>query len=302
MKNLILSSLLLILGACASPAPAPTATSTGPAAPAGLKVSAAKATAPVRARAAVNGLSLYYEIHGDGPPLVLIHGGGSTLDTSFGRMIPLLARRHKVIAFDEQAHGRTPDIDRPVSFANTADDVAALLTALEIPKADVFGFSNGGTTALHFAIRHPGRVNRVVAASALTRHADAPAAFWKFMKTGTFEQMPQALKDEFLKVNPDPAALRTMWRRDADRMNAFKDLPSAQLRALTAPTLVIVAARDVMSVESALRLSQQLPRSRFIAFPGGHGNYLGELSAGEPLPHGPEFTAAAVSEFLLSSE
>lgn len=289
MKKIVLFSGMLFLLACAS----------RPTLPHPDEGSSENASV-VRANAVVNGLSLYYEIHGEGPPLVLIHGGGSTLDTTFAKVIPLLARRHKVIAIDEQAHGRTPDISRMVSFANTADDIAALLTHLQIPKADVFGFSNGGTTALHFAIRHPEKTNRVIAASALTRHADAPATFWKFMKTGTFDQMPEVLKQEFRKVNPDPNALLVMFKRDSDRMNAFKDIPSDQLRSLKAPVLVIVAQKDVMSVESALRVSQQIPQARLLVLPGGHGNYLGEVSAGPPIPQGPEFTAASVSEFLLA--
>lgn len=168
MKRLILFLSMSFLLACASQPTSSTNTDV-------------PASTVVRAHAPVNGLNLYYEIHGDGPPLVLIHGGGSTLDTTFAKVIPLLARKHKVIAIDEQAHGRTADISRVVSFANTADDVAALLTHLNIPKADIFGFSNGGTTALHFAIRHPAKTNRIVAASALVRHADAPATFWKFI-------------------------------------------------------------------------------------------------------------------------
>jgi pimeloyl-ACP methyl ester carboxylesterase len=107
--------------------------------------------------APVNGLKMYYEIHGTGFPLVLIHGGGSTLQTTFGRVLPEFAKTHKVIAVEMQAHGHTADIDRPLSFSQDADDIAALLDYLHINKADVFGFSNGASTTLQFAIRHPER-------------------------------------------------------------------------------------------------------------------------------------------------
>src|SRR4051812_27461893 len=116
--------------------------------------------------ASVNGLQMYYQIHGTGKPLVLLHGGGSTIESTFGRILPALAKTHQVIAIELQAHGHTKDIDRPLSFEQDADDVAVLLTQLHINKADFLGFSNGGTTCLQIAIRHPKLVNKLVLASA----------------------------------------------------------------------------------------------------------------------------------------
>src|SRR5690349_9775675 len=112
--------------------------------------------------ASVNGLKMYYEIHGSGSPLVLIHGGGSTIMTTFGRIMPELAKTHRVIAVELQAHGHTPDIDRPLSFEQDADDVAALVKHLQLGKAGFIGFSNGGTTCLQMGIRHPELVNKLV--------------------------------------------------------------------------------------------------------------------------------------------
>src|SRR5690606_13949408 len=103
----------------------------------------------------VNGLSMYYEIHGQGKPIVLVHGGGSTIETNFEKVIPLLAKNRQVIALELQAHGRTNDRNADLSFEQDADDVATLLKNLKINKADFFGFSNGGTTTLQLAIRHP---------------------------------------------------------------------------------------------------------------------------------------------------
>src|ERR1700744_4498936 len=108
--------------------------------------------------APINGLQLYYELHGSGHPLALLHGGGSSMTTTYGRILPLLARRHRVIGVDLQAHGRTRDNGRPLSFEQDADDLAALLDVLGIDKTDLMGFSNGATTALQFAIRHPDRL------------------------------------------------------------------------------------------------------------------------------------------------
>ena len=130
----------------------------------------------------VNGLEMYYEIYGQGKPLVLIHGGGSTIQTSFEKVIPLFAKNRKVIAVELQAHGRTNDRNQDLSFEQDADDVAALLENLHISKADFFGFSNGGTTVLQIAIRHPEIVNKIVLGSALSKRNGVPDWFWGFMK------------------------------------------------------------------------------------------------------------------------
>ena len=115
--------------------------------------------------ASVNGLKMYYEIHGTGTPLVLIHGGGSTIQTTFGRVLHSFAKDRQVIAVELQAHGHTADIDRPLSFEQDADDVAELLKHLNIDKADIFGFSNGASTTLEIAIRHPGLVKIILGIS-----------------------------------------------------------------------------------------------------------------------------------------
>ena len=115
------------------------------------------ASSPVkRGYLPVNGLQMYYEVHGagDGVPLVLLHGGGSTIDSTYGRVLPYVARHRRVIAVEEQAHGRTSDRDQPERFESSADDVAALLAQLGVASADVMGFSNGASVALQMAIRH----------------------------------------------------------------------------------------------------------------------------------------------------
>src|SRR3954454_23114405 len=105
--------------------------------------------------APVNGLNMYYEVHGTGQPLVLVHGAFSAIGTSFGKLLPGLARSLQVIAVDLQAHGRTADIDRPLSLEAMADDVAALLQYLNIDKADILGYSMGAGVALQVVLRHP---------------------------------------------------------------------------------------------------------------------------------------------------
>jgi pimeloyl-ACP methyl ester carboxylesterase len=108
----------------------------------------------------VNGIKMYYEIYGEGELLVLIHGGGSTIQSTFGRAIPLLEKDYKLMAVELQNHGRTGSRDIPQTFEQDADDVATLLKNLGISEANFFGFSNGGHTALQIAIRHPGIVKK----------------------------------------------------------------------------------------------------------------------------------------------
>jgi len=182
--------------------------------------------------APVNGLSMYYEIHGtgEGVPLVLLHGGGSTIETSWGRILPLFARHRRVIALEEQAHGRTSDRNGPVRFETSADDVEALLDYLKVDKADIMGFSNGAMVAMQVAIRHPERVWRMVYASAMARRDGARAEFWPMMEKADFSSMPQDLKDAFLKVNPDLAKLRNMHDKDLERMQHFVDVPDEAVR------------------------------------------------------------------------
>jgi pimeloyl-ACP methyl ester carboxylesterase len=169
----------------------------------------------------VNGLKMYYEIHGTGTPLVLIHGGGSTIQTTFGRVLDYFAKNHKVIAVEMQAHGHTADIDS-LSFEQDADDVAALLKQLNVSKADIFGFSNGASTTLEIAIRHPQLVNKIIVASTMYNKSGAQPWFWDMMAHTTFEQMPQQLKDAFLQINPDKDALYAMFKRDVTRMRSFR--------------------------------------------------------------------------------
>src|SRR3712207_2495547 len=119
--------------------------------------------------AEVNGLDMYYEIHGVGEPLVLLHGAFSAIGTSFGSVLPELAETRQVIAFEMQAHGRTADVDRPLSMEQMADDTVAALQHLRIKEADFFGFSMGAGVALQVAIRHPEVARKLVLASVTYR-------------------------------------------------------------------------------------------------------------------------------------
>lgn len=228
--------------------------------------------------AAVNGLNMYYEIHGAGTPLVLIHGGGSTIQTTFGKVLPLFAKRFKIIAVEMQAHGHTGDIDRPLSFVQDADDIAALLKHLNISKASIFGFSNGASTTLQFAIRHPEMTDKIIVASTFSKRSGAPSWFWDMMSKPTFEGMPQIFKDEFLKINPDTNALHRMYERDVARMQSFPDISDEQMRSIKAPALIIMGDKDVVTPEHGAEMHKLLQNSRLEILPGGHGDYIGEIT------------------------
>jgi pimeloyl-ACP methyl ester carboxylesterase len=249
--------------------------------------------------AAINGLRLYYEIHGNGGrPLVLLHGGGSTIDSTFGRILPEFARARRVIAVELQAHGHTLDIDRPLSFEHDADDVAALLRQLSIAQADFLGFSNGGTTCLQLGIRHPRLVNKLVLASATWKRDGLAPGFFDGFKNVSLEMMPQPLQAAYLKANPDPDGLRRMFERDVARMAGFMDIPGDKIRSIQAPSLVLNGDSEIVLVEHALELFRTLPRASLAILPGGHGDYLGEICSPDKNSKLPALVVAMIEEFL----
>lgn len=248
--------------------------------------------------AAVNGLNLYYEQHGNGRPLVLLHGGGSTLESTFGRILPHLAEKHHVIAVELQAHGHTKDIDRPLSFEQDADDIAALLNQLHIEKADIMGFSNGGTTALQIAIRHPQLVNKLVLASAIYKRDGMQPGFFDGFKNVSLATMPKPLQEAYLKANPDPKGLQAMFDRDVARMANFKDINEAEIKGIQAPALVVNGDTEVVRAEHALELSRALPHAKLAILPGGHGDYIGEICAPNKDSKVPALVLAMIEEFL----
>ncbi len=250
--------------------------------------------------APVNGLNLYYEVHGDndGVPLVLLHGGGSTIEVTFGKVLPLLAQHRKVIAIEEQAHGRTSDRDAPVRFETSADDVAALLGHLQIAQADLFGFSNGASVALQVAIRRPELVRKLIFASSMTKKSGADPHLWEFIKQANLSNMPQPLKDAFLKVNPDPQKLRNMHDKDVERMLHFKDVPDRALKSVKADTLILAGDKDIVRPEHAVALSRLIPKARLLIVPGTHGDFIGEAVMTQRETRYPELMVGLIEEFL----
>lgn len=226
----------------------------------------------------VNGLRMYYEIHGNGHPLVLIHGGGSTIGTTFGRILPELAKTSMIVAVEMQAHGHTADIERPLSFEQDADDVQALLKELGIGKADFLGFSNGGSTVMQIAIKYPKIVGKTIVCSSFFRRDGIYPQVWNFIQAGTVETMPNELREAFLAINPDPKALKTMHDRDRQRMIDFKDWNHEDIKGIKAETLLVASDQDVVKPEHTVEMYRLIPNCKLLVIPGGHGEYLGEVT------------------------
>lgn len=247
----------------------------------------------------VNGIKMHYEIHGNGDiPLILIHGGGSTIKTSFGNLLPLLSDYGKIIGVELQAHGRTSDRNKPETFEQDADDVAAFIKFLKIEKANILGFSNGGTTTLQLAIRHPELVNKIVAISAVYQRAGLIAGFFKGMQKASLDNMPEPLKLAYLKVNPNDKDLQIMFEKDKNRMINFRDYSDDAIRSIKAKTLLIVADKDVITVEHTLKMAQLISGAQLIVLPGVHGECIGEVCTAVQGSKMPEATAMLIKEFL----
>ena len=250
--------------------------------------------------APVNGIKMYYEIHGSGGgvPLVLLNGGGSTINITYSRVLPIFASHRTVIALEEQGHGRTSDRKEPFRAETSADDVSALLKYLQFAQADFMGFSNGAGVAMEVAIRHPEQVRKLVFASYFTERSGAQPWFWDFMKKADFAGMPQPLKDAFLSVNPDIEALKNMCAKDIERMQHFIEIPAKDVQSIRASTLIMIGDRDVVKPEHAAELSHLVSNSRLMILPGAHGEYLGEILTARAGSRAPEYTAGFIEEFL----
>ncbi|GAC69607.1 alpha/beta fold hydrolase [Gordonia soli] len=231
-------------------------------------------------------IDIHHETHGlpsEATPLLLIHGGGSTIGTNWGRFIPMVAPSRQIIAVELQGHGHTASHpERTPSFENSADDLAALLTRLDIGPVDVLGFSNGGNTAMRLAMRHPGLVRRQIIASALFRRDGMIDGFWDGFAAPDISQMPTVYLDADRAINPDdPEHQRLLFELDVQQMSNFADWATTELAQMRIPTLVIGADRDVVRTEHTVELAVHTPDARVLVVPGNHGDFLGEEFAAD---------------------
>lgn len=225
---------------------------------------------PAGATVTVNGMELYYEVSGEGDPLIVLHGAYMNIP-AMGEIVPRLAETHKVYAIEFQGHGRTTDIDRPITYPNLAGDVAAFMDEVGIEKADVFGYSMGAAAGLRLAIDHPEKVDRLVAASVAYDAEGWQPAFKDFIPQMAPEMfVGTPMEDEWKKLAPNPDGFRAL----VEKLIALESEPmqwEEEVKALTAPVLIIAGDADVSTLEHNVALFRLLG-----------GGVMGDM--GEPLP------------------
>ncbi|WP_026381756.1 alpha/beta fold hydrolase [Afifella pfennigii] len=227
-------------------------------------------TEPTGAYAEANGMRMYYEVSGEGEPVIVLHGAYMNIP-AMGEIIPMLAQSRRVYAIELQGHGRSDDIDRPITYPALADDVALLMDRLDLPRADVFGYSMGAAVGFHLAVRHPDKVDQLVAASlAFELEGMQPefVAMVPSMSPEMFEGTPIEADWRALAPNPDG------FRDFAERMIALEHEPMdwrADVERLEAPVLLIAGDADVTTLEHQVEFFRLLG-----------GGRMGDL--GNPLP------------------
>ena len=224
------------------------------------------ATEKTHGYAAVNGLKMYYEIHGAGKPLVVLHGA-----FGWATVYPTLAKNRQVIAVELQGHGHTADVDRPMTIEQLADDTAALLKQLKIERADFFGYSMGGNVALAIAIRHPNLVDRLaINGSNFGKIEDAyePETFKQF-KSLPANFAPPVLKDAYDKVAPDPTQWPVLVAKVKKMGLEFKGFTREEMKSIKARVLITLGDRDGVRLEHAVEMFRLIPNAQLAVFPGG---------------------------------
>jgi pimeloyl-ACP methyl ester carboxylesterase len=210
-------------------------------------------------RLRVNGLEIYYERSGEGKPLVLLHGALSTIETSFARTRPALARRRHVIAIEQQGHGHTADTDRPFSYAQMADDTASLLQKLKVERADLFGYSLGAGIAIELAIRFPQLVGRIVLASpAYSRDGFRPGVLDVAETASPDALAGSVFHRAYLEVAPNPGDWPHLIEKCNELDRRFIGWQPKLLASIRAPALIIIGDADIVRPEHAFQMMELL--------------------------------------------
>ncbi|HTU61483.1 MAG TPA: alpha/beta fold hydrolase [Polyangiales bacterium] len=218
-------------------------------------------------RAQVNGLDMYFEMHGRGRPIILLHGGLATIESAFGIVQQALACSRKVIAAEQQAHGRTPDIERNLSYMHMADDTAELLRQLDLGPVDVFGFSMGGATALQLALRHPGLVRKLaLVSSPYSPNGYHERAAEAMLSTPAEHESLDAQRDSFARVSARPEHFARTVTRTKQAISGDSGLRARDLRAIRADTLLVTGDRGLVRMDHTEDMQRQLPNARLKVF------------------------------------
>jgi pimeloyl-ACP methyl ester carboxylesterase len=223
----------------------------------------------------VHDLQTYYEIQGDGDPIAVLHGGLSTLE-DFALIAPALAQRRRVIGMERQGHGHTADIDRAFSTEQWADDAAAVMQALNVETADVFGYSVGGTVALQLAIRHPQVVRRLILSSAVYNMDGYLPDIRDGLKAIETDALPPEMREAYSRVAPHPEDWPALVAKAAEQARADSGIPPERIQGINVPALVVVAENDVVRPEHSNELARLL-NAELVTLPDvDHASYLRE--------------------------
>jgi pimeloyl-ACP methyl ester carboxylesterase len=217
----------------------------------------------------VNGLNMYYEVHGDGPPLLLLHGGSGSIPEKW---IPFFTPQFRVIAPEQMGHGRTADlVDCPFHYHEMAEDTVELMRQLGIESAVVVGYSDGGVIGLDMAIHHPERVTKLAVTGANARFDGYTAENQEWIQS--FDPGSQPVSDDYAQLSPDGAEhWPVLLRRLKPMWSAEPSFTSEELRSIEAPTLLIIGDRDIVTPEHAVEMFRTIPGARLCVVPNaGHG-------------------------------
>jgi pimeloyl-ACP methyl ester carboxylesterase len=215
----------------------------------------------------INGLEMYYEIHGEGEPLLLLHGGLTSITTSFGYMIPTLAKTRKVIAVEQQGHGHTADIDRPLSYLQMAHDTAALLQQLNIQNADIFGYSDGGNVGIGLAIHYPELVRKLAIGGTNYNNDGVAPEIVEFMRNASAEELGPEMRDMYASEAPNPEDWPIVVDKVMKLGAEFEGWPSEEVASIQAPTLVMIGDADIVLPEHAVEMFRLIPHANLAVLP-----------------------------------
>jgi pimeloyl-ACP methyl ester carboxylesterase len=264
MSNTALTAVALLLAIGCATTPRAAVVPAGPAAP-------ALGDAPaVGSRIAINGMQMYYEVSGRGDPLIVLHGAYMNIPT-MGALIPRLAKTRRVYAVEFQGHGRTTDINRPITYQALADDVAAFMEAVDLEQADVFGYSMGAIAGLQLAIRHPSKVTKLAAASVAYDVEGWQPEFKAIIPQLNVQMMLETpFAKDYAKLGANPEGFPELARK----LIALEKEPMAwagDVKALKLPVLIITSDADVATLEHSVAMFRLLG-----------GGIMGDM--GKPLP------------------
>jgi pimeloyl-ACP methyl ester carboxylesterase len=223
---------------------------------------------PIRVYVSANGVRTYYEIIGEGDPVVLLHGGLCTIET-WGPQLPALAAKYRVYLPERRGHGRTPDVAGPITYANMTSDTIAFMDALRIKSAYLIGWSDGALIGLLVAMQRPDLVKKLAFISQPINESGMPPKFLAMSKTMRPEHFPPMFEQAYAAVSPDGPAhfgvviekLLALWRIDPG-------VQLEQLEAVKAPTLIMAGDDDMMSIPHAYAMQQALTTAQLAIVPG----------------------------------